>query len=363
MALADELKGAAADASAVAKDREIAALKAQLSAAKAKYQLALADLAAADARADALLSIQSEPTIRQWDRLKAKPSRGATAIVALCDWHVEETVDPETCGGLNKYDLGIAEARIKRCGEKVLYLLDFARHVAKIEELVVWLGGDLITGYIHEELMEGNSLSPTEACLFVQDMVVSLLTLFSAKAGVKRILVPTSYGNHGRTTARPRFATGYKNSYEWMTYHQIAGAMRTDNRVAFQIGKGYHNTLAIQGRTVRFHHGDGVHYQGGVGGISIPVNKAIAQWNKSNVSSLDMFGHFHTFLDTWTWVSCGCLIGPNAYSVRIKADYQPPTQTFVVIDRTYGKTLAIPIFTEASSAARMDSGRNQHPSV
>lgn len=346
MSLSDDLKAAASDASLVAKDREIASLRAQLSSERAKYKSALADLAAAEARADALISIQSEPTIRNWERLQKKPSRGATAIVALCDWHVEETVDPETIDNLNAYDLSIAEARIKRCGEKVLYLLDFARHVAKIEELVVWLGGDLITGYIHEELMEGNSLSPTEACLFVQDMVVSLLSLFANKAGVKRILVPTSYGNHGRTTQRPRIATGYKNSYEWMTYHQIAGAMRAESRVAFQISKGYHNYLSIQGHDVRFHHGDAIHYQGGVGGISIPVNKAIAAWNKSRRVSIDLFGHWHQYLDQWHSVACGCLIGYNAYANRIKADFQTPTQTLVLIDRDYGKVMALPIFVE-----------------
>ncbi|GAI55192.1 unnamed protein product, partial [marine sediment metagenome] len=96
-----------------------------------------------------------------------------------------------------------------------------------------------------------------------------------------------------------------------------------NKRVHWMVGRGYHNTQEIMGRKVRFHHGDGLRYQGGVGGISIPVNKAIAQWDKVQVVDFDIFGHWHTFLPHYPkWVSCGSLMGYSEFSVEIKAEFQ-----------------------------------------
>jgi hypothetical protein len=125
----------------------------------------------------------------------------------------------------------------------------------------------------------------------------------------------------------------------------LAKSYAKNHRVQFVVSKGYHNICHIMGRRVRFHHGDGLRYQGGVGGITIPVNKSIAQWNKATPVDFDIFGHWHTFLANYpTWISCGSLMGYSEFSVEIKADFQHPTQTFIVIDRRYGLTQATPIF-------------------
>ena len=82
-----------------------------------------------------------------------------------------------------------------------------------------------------------------------------------------------------------------------------------------------------------------------MGGITIPVNKSIAQWDKVSAADFDIFGHWHTFLLGYPkWISCGSLMGYSEYSVEIKAEFQHPTQTFIAIDKAKGLTLAIPIF-------------------
>jgi hypothetical protein len=130
-------------------------------------------------------------------------------------------------------------------------------------------------------------------------------------------------------------------------YNFLAAQYADNPRVHWMVGNGYHNTQTVMGRTCRFHHGDGLRYQGGVGGITIPVNKAIAQWNKVKRVDFDFFGHWHTYMWNYpTWVSNGSLIGYSPYSVEIKADFQHPTQTFAVIDTRYGMTESLPIFVE-----------------
>ena len=102
---------------------------------------------------------------------------------------------------------------------------------------------------------------------------------------------------------------------------------------------------------LRFHHGDAIRYEGGVGGLTIPANKAIAQSNKSRTAYLDIFGHYHQMLDGGKFVSNGSLIGYNPYAIRIKASYEEPKQVFFLMERDKGKTAVYPIFVSSEEEA------------
>lgn len=277
---------------------------------------------------------------------KIKPSKSAdgeaTAFAIASDWHVEETVDPKTVNGLNAFSLDIAEKRIQKFFQNVVRLTEIQRAGAKIDRLVLFLGGDLMTGYIHEELQESNGLSPTETVLWLQDQVASGVNFLSNH--FSEIVIPCSYGNHGRTTKKPRHATGAKNSYEWMLYHVLKKQL--SDKADWHIADGYHLLLDCYGHTVRFHHGDGLKYQGGIGGLTIPVEKAISSWNKGIPADLDVFGHWHQSQQAPKWVCNGSLIGYNAYSVAIKAPYEPPSQTYFLMDAKHGRTGTFPIFLD-----------------
>ncbi|MGE0759480.1 MAG: hypothetical protein AB7F89_21290 [Pirellulaceae bacterium] len=180
--------------------------------------------------------------------------------------------------------------------------------------------------------------------MYVQDHVATGIATLRREAKVDGITVVTNYGNHGRSTKKRRISTGYRHSWEWLAFNNLARYFGRTPKVQFKIEQGYHNWLTIQQRDVRFHHGDAVRYGGGVGGVTIPLRKKIAQWNKRRRADLDVLGHFHQFLDGWDHVLCGCLIGYDAYALEIGAEFQQPTQTFLVIDREYGKVLSVPIF-------------------
>jgi hypothetical protein len=242
-------------------------------------------------------------------------------------------VRPETVNGRNSYDLNEAEKRIKRFFQKIPVYIE--RYVPMAKDLVLWAGGDFITGYIHEELQESNSCSPAEECLFWRDQWNAGIS-FLLRECSQRIIIPTSYGNHGRTTPKKRISTGAVNSFEWLMYKLLERDARNNPRVRYHVGEGYHQYLEVHDRVVRFSHGDAVSFQGGVGGVHIPLRKAIAQWNKSKRADLDVSGHYHEYLDGGYYVQNGSLIGYGAYSLHVKADFQPPMQAFMVFDRSFG---------------------------
>lgn len=273
--------------------------------------------------------------------LKSAKDNEAVAFAIASDWHVEETVHAKSVNNLNAFNMEIAEKRINEFFRRVVKLTEIQRSGTKIDTLVLALLGDLMTGYIHEELREENGLSPTETVLWLIEKISSGLGLL--EKNFNRIIIPCSYGNHGRNTIKPRHSTGAKNSYEWMLYQILRKQLP---QFEWQISDGYHNYLDVDGRTIRFHHGDGLKYQGGIGGLTIPVEKAISNWNKAIHADLDVFGHWHQSQQNPKWISNASLIGHNAYAIAIKAPFEPPTQTYFLMDKRRGRTITAPLFVD-----------------
>ncbi len=298
-----------------------------------RLKLAERELEDAESRIEFCSHFDKPPRLKSVERRPRHKSRStASAIISLGDWHVEERVDAKVCSGLNHFDLDIAEKRIHTTFERAVEQLETEQQISNIQEIVLGFLGDHITGAIHEELLESNYLSPCEASLFAQEGMMWGIAYLLKNTSLP-IRVVTCNGNHGRTTQRKRISTSHKNSYEWLTYQQTSKFYRNEPRVWWQIGTGYHNYLDVQGKVVRFHHGDAIKYQGGVGGITIPVLKAISSWDRAKHADLDIFQHWHQQLFHRKFIAGNCLIGYNAYALEIKADYSPPSQTLVVIDK------------------------------
>ena len=315
---------------------EIEALRAQRNEAvrSARYWRKLSERH--ESELDVSLAIKSKTR-----PVTVKPCYGRSVsetvpILVGADWHAEESIDPASIDGLNEYNLDVADKRIQNFFRRGLKLVDIWRKDTKIEVLTLALLGDLINGYIHEEYVESNNLSPTETVLWLIPRIKGGIDFLMNNGKFKKLRVVCCYGNHGRTTQKPRFKTAHKNSYEWMMYHVLAQMYGPE--VEFLIAQGDFVYATIYGRDIRFHHGLEWGYGGGIGGISIPANKAIKEWNDARRAYLDIFGHWHQFIDNRYWLSCGCLIGYNEFAQRIKASFQPPTQTLVFIEKKMGKT-------------------------
>jgi hypothetical protein len=266
-----------------------------------------------------------------------------TAILNLGDWHSEEIVDPEKVGGMNKYDLKIADQRIRKVFDGAVTLLNIWRSQTKIDTMVTHFPGDLITGHIHDDTVENTSLHPIQAIRWVQERAASGITYLLEHGGIQKMSVVCEVGNHGRTTDKMRVAMRNETSYEWLMYHTLALIFKDDPRVTFSIATGYFSKAEIYGRIFRMHHGDDIRYSGGIGGISIPVNKAIAEWNTAWTPYMDIFGHYHQHHDNAFWTCIGSLIGYSPFSIACKGKFEPPSQSMLFIEKKKGKTANLQI--------------------
>lgn len=309
-----------------------------------KYRELLKENRQLEAELEAVLQMQ-----RKFKTHTIRPSKvragEATACIIASDWHIEETIKSGQVSGLNEYNLNIARNRAKIFFQNSLVLLNICKRDISIKNIVLALLGDFISGSIHDELMEGNSLLPADAIWEAQNLLASGIRFLLDNTDC-HLTIPCCSGNHGRLTAKQRHSTEQGNSLERYMYLNLALHFKDEKRVTFIIPEGYHIYLDVYGMTVRFHHGHNIRYAGGVGGLSIPLNKAIAQWNKARKADLDVLGHWHQFRDFGNVIVNGSLIGFSAYALAIKADFEKPRQAFFLLDKKRGKTIVAPVLTE-----------------
>lgn len=330
----------------LSEDRKKAAAKVASTALAKRYQEALRQIEVLERKLDFTSAIKGtvEPAVIE-PRLHGGVSE-ATCVWVASDWHVEEKVDPSIIGGLNEYTLDIAKSRSEIFFRAGLRLTNILARDVEVTTIVLALLGDFFTNSIHEELVELNQLTPVEAAIYAQNLIASGIE-YILKNSNYDLVIPCHSGNHARTTKTTRFSTENGHSLEYFMYNHLAHHFRRNKRVKFLISPGYHSYLTIYNTVLRFHHGHAMRYQGGVGGITIPVNKAIAQWNRAKPADIDIFGHWHTFFDGGNFICNGSMIGYNAFALSIKASFEKPKQALFLIDKKRGKTCVWPILFDS----------------
>jgi hypothetical protein len=283
-------------------------------------------------------SIQSNP------RLKEE----VIAISTISDVHIEEQVPKSIVNNLNEYNLDIAKKRVELYFKRLMYMIKQSRKAGyKMDTLVLGLLGDFITGYIHEELEETNMLTPVQASLYVQELLIKGIKLLSEDGMFTTISIPCVPGNHGRTTKRKRFTSGYKNSYEWLMYHNMKNLFTeigSYNNVNFIIPESEFIYLDLFGYVNKFSHGDHFNYQGGIGGIEVPLKKWLLRENSVIKTDMSWIAHWHQYITLNKARINGSLIGYNSYARAFGFEPEPPKMQFQLLDKKRGFTLNNPIY-------------------
>ena len=309
---------------------------------KKKYKELMTD----NRRLEALLNSCETDAVKPFEiRVNKNSTSEAVAFILLSDWHVDEVVKAVSVNGYNRFNPEVAHSRIVKCFQNALRLIQLSKQESKINEVFVVLAGDFISSNIHEELLENTSMLPMDAMLFAQDHIVSGINFLLDNTDVK-INVVCAVGNHSRITEKVHNSSEHGNSLEYYMYHNIARFFALNKRLTFQMDKSYHQYIRVYGRLIRVHHGHAITYGGGIGGITIPINKAISQWNKLKNVYLDIFGHFHQYVDGGNFVTNNSLIGYNSYALKIKASPSRPAQTFFLVHKKYGKIMSTPIHVD-----------------
>ncbi len=276
----------------------------------------------------------------------------AVPLILISDWHVEETVDPIKMHGVNAFTLEIAKARARKFAENSLRLIKLTARDSLIRRVIVGLLGDLFSNHIHAELMEINSLGPQPAARFAKDLLVGVIQYWLDNSDPSIVFDFFCVGgNHGRMTEKTRISTNAENSLEIFAYHFLAAEFKAQPRVKFTIAQGdMLYTDVFPEYRIRFIHGDQIMFGGGVGGLTIPLNKWISRQDNAIRAQLTVLGHFHQRLDGGNFLVNSSLIGHSPYSQRFGFSPEPPSQQFALIHSRRGgcKAIVAPIWVNDS---------------
>jgi hypothetical protein len=293
-----------------------------------------------------------EKNIIPQDKLVIKPEKKHTksqgiANIVLSDWHVETPIDYRAVYNKNKFNLDIADSRIKTAIKKSIRLVNIERATTNINHMVLALLGDFMGGTIHEEISRANTLLPMPTVLWLYQRMKSMIDYYIEHGGFKKITVICHVGNHSRTTKKNEYIDYVKKSWEWLLYHFLAIAFKGNDKVEFHIPLSYQTYFKEFNYSLRFHHGERIKYSGGVYGVSVPATKKIKDWNDAvDKVDMDVFGHFHTYSTPNNFIANGSLCGYDPLGSISGYKYDKPKQAFFLIHEKFGLIVNRPIYVE-----------------
>lgn len=273
--------------------------------------------------------------------------RSESVPILLCsDWHCGAVVRAESVNNLNSYDVDEFHRRAGALFVNALKVVRMVRSSCEIRQMVLWLGGDLIDNWLHPEQIQTQELSPTQQLIECERAVVAGIDHLLEHGGFDRIVIPCSYGNHGRTTPKMQAENAHATSYEWLMYQSLRRHYRNEPRLEWHISDGNILYIEVLGCLLRFHHGDAIRYQGGIGGLTVPLTKWQLRQDQGIKADHSFFGHFHQLTMGTGWSVNGSLIGPTAYGLKLGFAPERPQQLLRFLDSERGWTGAFPILTD-----------------
>ncbi len=300
-------------------------------------------LADAEHLAEQLAGLRDQRyVIPDWllDRTPTKPGKALVGLL-LSDIHAGEVVDAVEVNGLNKYNVEICRTRLRRlfsaaCEIGPRWLAD-----CKSEGALLALGGDLISGDIHEELRITNEIQSHEQVRLVVEEVSAGITHMADTFG--KVVVASVPGNHARTTIRPTSKLYSQLSFDTAIAHYISDRFRDDDKVEFIIGTSPDQIIPIFGHSVMLSHGDKLGTGGGQGyaGPDLPIvrgGKKAASQQASVGQAVDLLlrGHLHYSTNPYKVLSNGSVVGLNEYARDLRGEVQNPRQWLFLFHSKWG---------------------------
>ena len=300
----------------------------------AKRQLARAQrhIEALEQKCNLLASIDSVSAAPpKWLRAKTKRDHRGIANIMLSDLHLDEVVFPSQMGGVNAYSREIALLRLRSVAEKTCEIANDYIQGISYDGITIWLGGDIFSGNIHEELRNTNE-SPIMASIdFWIDPMVAALQLLAGEFG--HVHVPGVVGNHGRNSHKPVMKNRVEDNFDWLFYRILQRELKGDERFTWQLPVTADVTVRHYDHRYLMTHGDQFRGGSGISGIQTPLALGAFRKSKRQQAVADPFdtmllGHFHQYQTLPGIITNGSLKGYDEYASISNFGFEVPQQAF-----------------------------------
>lgn len=297
-----------------------------------------------------------DPNPPKWTvKPRGKGGHGSIPFAFWSDWHYGEVVNKEETGGVNEYNRTIAKERVKRLVTNTIRLAKgfaFKDGSPPPEGMVIALGGDMISGDIHEELAETNDGTPLQGVGDCLDLLIWGIDAIKAEFG--KVFVPCVVGNHGRTTKKQRAKQAVYLSYEWNLYCMLERHYRNDPNVTIFVPGETDAFFRIAGQRFLLTHGNALGVKGGDGIIGAlgPIARGAVKLRSSEYKIGREFdylimGHWHQEIWLPRVIVNNALKGYDEYArLFLRADPSRPSQCLWFVHPEHGITARVSVYVD-----------------
>ncbi len=272
-----------------------------------------------------------------------------TLVAFFSDSHYGEVVDPSEMDGFNAYNLAIADQRTGRFFERTTRLARDYMAGVEYEGIVLALGGDLVSGDIHEELEQTNEVSTYEAVLWAVPRLVAGIELLASEFG--NVHVVSAPGNHGRNSQKPRSKRRSANNADTLIARLVARQFEGNEAVTFDVPDSFDVSFAVYGSRFAVEHGEQMRFSGTseIGAYG-PVKRGTLRKSRQAQTEgrpfdYNLVGHFHTYIPAASQglVMNGSLKGYDEYARTGHFLPEPPQQALMLVSPEHGIGMQAPI--------------------
>ena len=287
----------------------------------------------------------------------ASKSPGVPTLFAS-DWHFGEVVDSSQIGGVNRFNMTIGRNRARRMIETAIDLLNNHMVNPNYPGIVFALGGDMVSGDIHEELTATNEKEIMPVVLDLFGILTWCIETLANEFG--KVFLPCVGGNHGRNTQKIRAKGRNFTSFDWLLYSFLAKRFENDKRVSFLIPNGPDALFKIYNHRYLLTHGD--QFRGGDGMIGAlgPIIRGDHR-KRSRNGQIDqeydtmMLGHWHQLIQLQRLIVNGSLKGYDEYAYANNFGFEPPRQAMWITHHEHGITFTMPVNVEDKKQAKIQT--------
>lgn len=253
-------------------------------------------------------------------------------VLLLSDTHVGEVVDREAMNGLGEYNFEICLQRMANIAKALVSFQNNRPY--PIDELRIWLLGDMTGGKHHQELAETNEFGLAMQSYLTGKMLGEFIE--SLVEAYPSIYVTGIAGNHPRMNPKHQSKQVF-DSFDWLAYQHVELYLSRYGSVTTQFPLAGFTVDHVAGKTILLGHGDGIKSTmpgvpwGGVMRRFNELRKTYAQVGEH----LDYFalGHFHQLNVVKGIFMNGSVIGPNEYALKQFGAADPPEQLLLTFDK------------------------------
>lgn len=291
---------------------------------------------------------------------KGKGKKESMPVLLISDEQVGEGIKAKEIEGVNAYDHHIYVQRHDLCAQKLVEISE--RHMGGQAfpcAMVAFLG-DAVSGEIHAELAETNTLSSVPSAALVVETRRNAIDLWLKH--FERLFVIVIPGNHGRTTPKPRFKRYTSLNYETLIGWWMQSLYANNDRVHIVVPESGDYHAMVWGRGMFFTHGDrmgGLTGKGAGMGFAGPVlpilrgSKNIREQQASFGRRVDYIhvGHWHERGEAGGTFFNGSLAGYNEFAHGLRYRAAPAEQWLYYMNEEYGPTARWPLFLSQQQKA------------